>query len=121
MKRLNPSQIILRRRIIFVYNKKIYPKQKDTFLNVYRELIESNHFPYLPEIIFVEALKSHRVRNYLFGKKKVLDIPFGVLALLNNYEFLLRSHIWRKKTMAQPLIYRFKMKLFKDKGGILFV
>lgn len=112
----NPN---LKRRILFVYDGKIYQKQKNTFLNVYRELIESKHFPYLPEIIFVEALKSHRVRDYLLGDRKVLDIPFGVMALLNDFEFLLKSHIWRKKSMAQPLIYRFKMKLFKNEGGIL--
>ncbi len=39
---------------------------------------------------------------YLLKDLKIDDIPFGVMALLNNKEFIIKSHIWSKNTMAQP-------------------
>ena len=49
-----------------------------------------------------EVLKSHPIRMYLLKDLKIDDIPFGVMALLNNKEFIIKSHIWSKNTMAQP-------------------
>jgi len=32
------------------------------------------------------------------------------MALLNEKEFVIKSHIWNKISMAQPQLYRFKMR-----------
>ncbi|KKN33508.1 hypothetical protein LCGC14_0803050 [marine sediment metagenome] len=57
------------------------------------------------------------MRMYLLQYSKIDDVPFGVIALLNEKEFVIKSHIWTKNTMAQPQLYRFKMRLsqrYKD-------
>jgi len=107
----------LPKKIIFLFDGDINNKQKDLFVKVYRELIESGEYPILPEFIIFEVLKSHPSRMYLLEYDKIYDVPFGVMALLNDKEFLIRSHIWNKKSMAQPQLYRFKMRLsqrYKD-------
>jgi hypothetical protein len=107
----------LPKKIIFLFDGDINNKQKDLFVKVYRELIESGEYPILPEFLIFEVLKSHPSRMYLLQYDKIYDVPFGVMALLNDKEFLIKSHIWNKKSMAQPQLYRFKMRLsqrYKD-------
>lgn len=107
----------LPKKIIFLFDGDINNKQKDLFVKVYRELIESGEYPILPEFIIFEVLKSHPSRMYLLKYDKIYDVPFGVMALLNDKEFLIKSHIWNKRSMAQPQLYRFKMRLsqrYKD-------
>lgn len=48
---------------------------------------------------------------YLIDDSKISDVPFGVMALLNDKEFTIKSHIWNKISMAQPELYRFKIHL----------
>ena len=48
---------------------------------------------------------------YLLQESKILDVPFGTMALLNEKEFVIKSHIWTKRNMAQPQLYRFKMRM----------
>ena len=107
----------LPKKIIFLFDGNINNRQKDLFIKVYKELIESEEYPILPEFFIFEVLKTHPIRMYLIEDSKIHDIPFGVMALLNDKEFVIKSHIWSKINMAQPLLYRFKMRLsqrFKD-------
>lgn len=55
---------------------------------------------------------------YLLKNSQVYDIPFGVMALLNDKEFAIKSHIWSKESMPHPQLYRFKMKLAQRFKGI---
>lgn len=105
------------KKIIFLFDGNINVKQKELFIKVYNELIESGEYPILPEFFIFEVLKTHPLRMYLLKDSKIYDIPFGVMALLNNKEFAIKSHIWTKNSMPQPQLYRFKMRLaqrFKD-------
>jgi len=107
----------LPKKIIFLFDGNINNRQKELFIKVYKELIESKEYPTLPEFFIFEVLKSHPIRMYLVGESKIYDVPFGVMALLNKKEFVIKSHIWNKISMAQPQLYRFKMRLsqrFKD-------
>ncbi len=99
------------RKILFLYDGDIESKQRNLFIKVYKNIIESGAFPTLPELILFEVLKSHPIRMYLYGKNKVFDVPFGTMALLNDREFSIKSHIWQKGSMPQPQLYRFKMRL----------
>ncbi len=101
----------LPKKIIFLFDGDISNKQKILFVKVYKELIESGELPILPDFYIFEVLKSHPNRLYLLENSKIYDMPFGVLALLNDREFLIKSHIWSKKSMSQPQLYRFKMCL----------
>ncbi|KKN19058.1 hypothetical protein LCGC14_0949480 [marine sediment metagenome] len=54
---------------------------------------------------------------YLLQGSKIEDVPFGVMALLNEKEFVIKSHMWTKNTMTQPQLHRFKMRFsqrYKD-------
>ena len=62
------------------------------FVKVYNELIESGEYPILPEFIIFEVLKSHPSRMYLLKYDKIYDVPFGVMALLNDKEFLIKKY-----------------------------
>ena len=62
-------------------------------------------------LINFEVVNSHPNRLYLFENSEIYDMPFGILALLNDKEFLIKSHIRSKKSMSQPQLYRFKMRL----------
>ena len=107
----------LPKKIIFLFDGNISNRQKDLFIKVYKELIESGEYPTLPEFFIFEVLKSHPIRMYLVGESNIFDVPFGVMALLNEKEFVIKSHIWNKISMAHPQLYRFKMRLsqrFKD-------
>ncbi len=107
----------LPKKIIFLFDGNISNRQKELFIKVYKELIESGEYPTLPEFFIFEVLKSHPIRMYLVGESKIYNVPFGVMALLNEKEFVIKSHIWNKVSMAQPQLYRFKMRLsqrFKD-------
>ena len=107
----------LPKKIIFLFDGNINIRQKELFIKVYKELIESGQYPTLPEFLIFEVLKSHPIRMYLVDDSKIYDVPFGVMALLNDKEFVIKSHIWNKTNMAQPQLYRFKMRLsqrFKD-------
>lgn len=104
-------EITLPKKIIFLFDGDINVQQKALFIKVYNELIESGEYPILPEFSIFEVLKSHPLRMYLLEESDIEDIPFGVMALLNDNEFVIKSHIWDKRTMAQPQLYRFKMRL----------
>ncbi len=57
------------------------------------------------------------IRMYLIQDSKIEDVPFGVMVLLHEKEFVIKSHIWTKNTMTQPQLYRFKMRVsqrYKD-------
>jgi len=105
----NPN---LPRRILFIYDGDILKEQRNTFLQVYKELAPS--YPTMPEIIFLEVLKSHKVRAYLDNGDSIRDFPFGVLGLLSNREFLLINHQWPRDTLLVPVFYRFRLRLSKD-------
>ncbi len=108
----------LPKKIIFLFDGDINNRQKELFIKVYKELIESEEYPPLPEFFIFEVLKSHPIRMYLVDESKIYDVPFGVMALLNNKEFVIKSHIWNKISMAQPQLYRFKMRLSQRFKGI---
>ena len=101
----------LPKKIIFLFDGDINNQQEKLFIKVYRELIESREYPILPEFIILEVLKSHPIRMYLLKNSNISDVPFGVMAMLNDKEFAIKSHIWSKRSMAQPQLYRFKMSL----------
>lgn len=111
------NSVELPKKIIFLFDGDISSPQKELFLKVYNELIESEEYPILPEFLVIEVLKSHPIRMYLLKETKVFDVPFGSMALLNEKEFVIKSHIWSKSNMAQPQLYRFKMRMsqrYKD-------
>ena len=107
----------LPKKILFLFDGNINNHQKEYFIKVYKELIESEEYSTLPEFFIFEVLKTHPIRMYLINDFKIDDVPFGVMALLNDKEFIIKSHIWNKISMSQPQLYRFKMCLsqrFKD-------
>ncbi len=100
----------IQKKILFVYDGKFYQKQISSFITIYREL--KKKYSIMPEIYLFEILKSHPIRNYLYKDNKVENIPFGTLAILNEKEILLTSHILpNKKYMVNSCLYRFKMLL----------
>ncbi|KKM26416.1 hypothetical protein LCGC14_1585030 [marine sediment metagenome] len=111
------DNIRLPKKIIFLFDGDINNHQKNLFIKVYKELMETGKYPILPEFYIFEVLKSHPMRMYLLDGSSIEDVPFGVMALLNEKEFVIKSHIWNKNTMTQPQLYRFKMRLsqrYKD-------